>query len=154
MGKLKERLLVLLRSGPGTRLLLVLFAVLVIAIIFIGLHDTPGYVLGYLATAILFLVMVRGWRSIKSYVILALATFCIGVFLSALDVEVIMRIAVWNWGPAALYSPPMHIIDAIINYLVMFGGPVGLVFGFVGALVLGILRLVGLRKAEQAEGNT
>jgi hypothetical protein len=142
MKGLRQRVADLLRSGPGTRLLLALFAVLVITVVFIGLNDTPGYVVGYLATAIIFLVIVRGWRSIKNYVILFLATFCIGIFLSGFYVEVISRIAVWVWGSGALSSLPMHIIESIISNLILFAGPMGLAFGLVGILALSVLRIV------------
>jgi hypothetical protein len=154
VARIKERLLALLRSGPGVRLLLALAAVLIIAIIFVGLDDTSGYVLGYLATAILFLVMIRHWRSIKSFIFLALATLGIGVVISGLYVEVLSRIALWMWGPGALASAPLRIIESIISIIIIFAGPIGLIFGFLGALILGILRLAGLRKQERIAGNT
>jgi hypothetical protein len=151
MRRITTKIAALWCSGTATRLLLLLFGLLVVSIVLIGLDDTPGYTLGYIATAVIFLVMVRRWRSIKNYVILMLATFCIAVFLSAIDVEVITRIAVWNWGPDALYSPPMRIIDAVINYLITFGGPVGLAYGFTGALVLAVIRLVRPKREQAAD---
>jgi hypothetical protein len=144
--RIKRRILILFRSGPGTRLLLVLFAVLLISVVFIGLNDVPGYVLAYLATTVIFVVMVRRWRSVKNYFILLLATACGIIFLSFLYVEVISRIALWVWGPAALESTPMHIIESVIANLMLFAGPVGLVLGFFGTLALGVRRLVKLRK--------
>jgi hypothetical protein len=143
---IRRRTLVLFRSGPGTRLLLVLFAVLLVSVVFIGLNDVPGYVLAYLATTVIFVVMVRGWRSIKNYVILLLATVFAIIFLSFLYVEVISRIALWLWGPAASESTPLRIIEWVITNLMLFAGPVGLVLGFFGTLTLGIWRLVKLRK--------
>jgi hypothetical protein len=152
--RLKDKVMVLLRSGPGTRLLLVLFAALVLGVIFVGLQDTPGYILGYLATAVIFLVMVRGWRSVWSFVILILASFFGAVLFSGLYVEVISRIAVWFWGFGALNSAPMRIIEAIIANVILFAGPMGLAFGFAGALILGILRLRRLRTRERVAGDT
>jgi hypothetical protein len=146
VARIRRKTLVLFRSGPGTRLLLVLFTVLLVSVVFIGLNDVPGYVLAYLAATVIFVVMVRGWRSIKNYVILLLATAGAIIFLSFLYVEVISRIALWLWGPAASGSTPLRIIEWVITNLMLFAGPVGLVFGFFGTLTLGIWRLVNLRK--------
>ncbi len=154
MDKVKTRILSLLRFGLGTRLLLSLFGVLVIIIIFIGLDDIPGYTLAYLATAVIFLIMVRGWRSIKNYVILLLGSFCGVIFLSFLDVVVIAGLACWIWGPEVVGSTPLRVIDWIIGNIVLFGGVVGLAYGFIGVLVLGILRLVRPKKHDRATNQT
>jgi hypothetical protein len=140
--RVKRSLPVLLRSGLATRLLLILFAVLAVSVVFVGLNDTPGFILAYLATTVIFVILVRRWRSIKNYVILFLATFCIGVFLSGLYMEVISRLAVWLWGIGALDSLPLRIIEWIISYVIIFAGPVGLAFGFFGTLALSVWRLV------------
>lgn len=154
MAKIVRKLLALLRSGPGTRLLLLLFVVLVCGVIFLGLTDVPGYILGYLATAIIFYLLVRRWRSVWSFVILMLASFAGTVFLAFLYVEVISGIAVFFWGPAAPDSAPMRIIDAIIGNFMLFAGPTGLAFGFIGTLGLGIRRLLGLRPRERVADDT
>lgn len=148
MARMGRKVMALLRSGPGTRLLLLLFAALVIGVIFVGLRDPPGYILGYLATAVIFLLAVRGWRSIWSFVILMLASAAGIIFLAFLYVEVISRIAVWFWGPGAPDSLPMRIIEAVIANVMLFGGPVGLVLGFAGALGAAVLRLLRLRGRE------
>jgi biotin transporter BioY len=152
--RIKKRILVLLRYGPGTRLLLALFAVLFISVVFIGLDDTPGYVLAYLETAILFAVFVRGWRSVKKYILLLLGTVCGIIFLSFLYIEVISRFAVWRWGAGALDSLPLGIIEWIITYVMLFAGPVGVVLGFFGALALGIERLVKMRRRAGVADHT
>lgn len=154
MARIRDRLITLLRSGPGTRWLLILFAVLVLGVIFAGLQDTPGYILGYLATAVIFLVMVRGWRSVWSFIALMLASFAVAVFLAFLYVEVISRIAIFFWGAGAPDSTPMRIIEAVIANLMLFAGPVGLVYGFIGALLLGVWRLLRLRARERFAHDT
>lgn len=154
VARIKQRLLVLFRSGPGMRLLLVLFGMMVVTVVFIGLDDIPGYVLAYLATSILFVMLVHGWRSIKNYVILLLATLCGIIFLSFFYVEVISRFVRWLWGVGALESTPMRIIEWVISNVMLFVGPVGVVFGFFGALILGIRRLVKPRKRADLAGHT
>ena len=154
MARVKDRAIALLRSGPGTRILLGLFAALVLGVVFVGLQDSPGYILGYLATAVIFLLLVRGWRNAWSFVVLALVVFLAAVLFSGLYVEVITRVAVWFWGPGALDSTPMRIIEAIVTNVILFAGPVGVVFGFAGALALGIWRLFKLRTRERVADDT
>jgi hypothetical protein len=151
---LKDRAIVLLRSRPGTRLLLALFAVLVAGVIFVGLKDPPGYILGYLATAVIFFLMVRGWRSARNFVILVLATVVSCILISGLYVEVVTRIAEWAWGPGVADRTPMRIIEAIITYLLLFGVPVGLAFGIGGAIIVGIRRLLRSRVHEPVTHDT
>jgi hypothetical protein len=152
--KIKGSLLDLLHSGSGVRLLLVIFALLVISIIFVGLNDVPGYVLGYLASSILFLILVRRWRSIKNYVILLLASICGIIFLSFFYVEVISRIAVWLWGPGTPDGLPMRIIEVVVSNIMLFAGPVGVAFGLGGAVLLGVLRIFGVDKQEHPVDGT
>jgi hypothetical protein len=151
MAKIGQKFMAVLRSGPGTRLLLLLFLALVIGVVFVGLTDAPGYILGYLATVVIFILIVRGWRSVWSFVILMVGSFAGGVLLSGLYVEVISRVAVYFWGPGAPVSLPMRIIETIVANIILFAGPVGLVFGFAGALGLGIFRLLRLRTRPLAD---
>jgi hypothetical protein len=151
---LKEKAMALLRSRPGTRLLLALFAVLVVGVIFVGLQDPPGYILGYLATAVIFLIMVRGWRSPWNFIILVLAIVVGCILLSGLYVEVITRIAVWAGGPGALDKTAMRIIEAVITNLILFSVPVGIVFGVGGAIIVGIRRLLRPRAREPVTHDT
>ena len=144
--RVKRRLLALFHSGRGTRLLLVLFALLLVSVVFVGLNDVPGYTLAYLATAVLFVAVMRGWRSFKSYLALLLGSAAGIIFLSFLYIEVISRFALRFWGAGALDSLPMHVIESIFTCMILFAGPVGLVFGLFGTLGFGIRRLVRLRK--------
>ena len=145
-------------SPPGNRLrtviLLAVFVILVIGILVIGLNDAPGYILGYLATAVLFFTFTRGWRKIKSFIILfALTLFCI-FFLSFLYVEVIYRLAEWIGGTSALNDAPMAVITMVTTYVILFGGPVGMFAGIAGTATLGIYRLISRRKRKKTADTT
>ena len=150
----RQRLLALVRFGLGTRLLLALFAVLVVAVVFIGLNDTPGYILGYLATTVIFMVPVRRWRAMKSYVYLFLASFFGIIFLSFFYVEVISRLAAWIGGVGSLQGTPLKIIEWLFTYIILFGGPVGMTYGFVGTVILGTVRLAESRSRRRAASQT
>jgi hypothetical protein len=145
-------------TPPGRHLitivLLAVFLVLVIGILFIGLNDAPEYILGYLATTVLFFIFIRRWRKIKSFIILfAVTLFCI-LFLSLLYVEVVCRLAEWIGGITALNSAPMAIITMVITYVILFGGPVGMFAGIAGAATLGIFRLISHRNRKKTADNT
>lgn len=135
------RLSALLRPRQGTRLLLALFCVLVIAVIVIGLDDLPGYILGYLATTVIFFMATRTWRSLKRFLILFAVSFVGAIFLSFLYVEVICRLAAVIGGSQALQSTPIRIIQLIITYIILFAVPVGMFIGIVGSLILSVRRI-------------
>jgi hypothetical protein len=137
-----------------TSILLAVFCVLVIGVVFIGLDDVPGYILGYLATTIIFYIAVRGWRTIKRFLILFVVTILGAIFLSFLYVEVISRIAIMIGGAGALESTPMEVIEAIITYLILFATPVGILMGIVGSIILGIRHFTAPRGRNSGAGST
>lgn len=143
---------------PGNRrvtiILLVVFVILLISVLVVGLNDAPGYILGYLTTAVLFFTVSRNWRKIKSFIILFAATFFGILFLSLIYVEVIYRLAEWIGGIEALYSTPMEIITTVFNYVILFGGPVGMLVGILGTMTLAIFRLVSLKKHRKITHTT
>jgi hypothetical protein len=139
----------LLKRGQATRLLLALFCVLVIGVIFVGLVDLPGHILGYLATTVIFFMATRTWRSIKSFLILFAVSFFSAIFLSFFYVEVVCRLAGVIGGISALHSTPVSIIQLIITYIILFAVPVGMFIGIVGSLVL-IVRRISLRALKSA----
>ena len=133
----------------ATIILLAVFMVLLICVLVIGLNDAPGFILGYVTTIVLFFTITRNWRKIRSFIILFAASL-FGIFLlSLLYVEVIHRIAEWLGGIDALHGTPMDIFTMVITYIILFGGPVGMLAGIVGTVTLGVFRLVSLKKRRK-----
>jgi len=120
---------------------LLIFGVLVIAIIFIGLDNIPGLVLGYLATTVLFVAMTYTWRKIRNFIILFFVSLLGIFFLSFLYMEVIYRFAYVIGGVNALQSTFIIVINMIISNVILFAGPVGMLVGIVGSLVLFVRRI-------------
>ncbi len=137
-----------------TGILLAVFCVLVIGVVFIGLNDVPGYILGYLATTIVFYIAVRGWRTIKRFLILFAAAILGAIFLSFLYVEIISRIAIMVGGAGVLESAPMQVIEVVITYIILFATPLGILTGIVGSITLGIRRLATPRDENSDAGST
>jgi hypothetical protein len=138
----------------GTGILLTVFGVLIISVVFVGLDDVPGYILGYLATSIIFYIAVRGWRTVKRFLILFVVAILGAIFLSFFYVEVISRIAIIIGGAGALESTPMEVIEAIITYLILFATPVGILMGIVGSITLGIRRFTAPSGRNSGAGST
>lgn len=138
MKKLRQIMTVLAGLWPGNRILLGVFLALVIAVIFVGLNDLLGYILGYLATAVIYLMATRGWRRARNFLVLLGASFFGMIFLSFWYVEVIGRLAVAVGGEGAIETLPVHVLEMFFTYVILFGGATGIVFGLVGAAILGI----------------
>lgn len=141
-------------SRRGTIILLAVSVILVISVLIIGLNDAPGYILGYLATIVLFFTITRNWRKIKSFIILFSVSLVGIFFLSFLYVEVIYRLAEWIGGINALHGVPMDIITTVITYVILFGGPVGMFAGIAGMVTLGVFRLISLRNRKKIAHTT
>ena len=124
------------RRRRETWVLLAIFVVLVVAVIIVGLDNILGYILGYLATTVLFFTATRRWRRIRRFLILLAASFLGIIFLAFLYVEVICRLAVIIGGAAALESLQMRIVQMVITYVILFAGPAGMFFGLAGSLAL------------------
>ena len=149
-----NKLSALIKSNHGTLALLVIFCALVISVLFVGLDDVPGYVLGYLATTVLFSMVTRNWRTLRRFLILFSVSLIGIIFLSFLYVEVICRIAVMVAGVSVLQSPLLRIIEMIIAYVILFAGPVGMFVGIVGVITLGIIRLTAVGSRNSAANST
>lgn len=141
-------------SRRGTIILLAVFVILVISVLIIGFNDAPGYILGYLATTLLFFTITRHWRKIKSFLILFGFSLFGVFFLSFLYVEVIYRLAEWIGGINALHGVPMAIITMVITYVILFAGPVGMFAGIAGTVTLGIFRLISLKNRQKIARTT
>jgi hypothetical protein len=153
MPKIKKRLSALAGFWQRSRISLVVAALLVIAIVFIGLHDV-GMILGYLATAIVMLELTRRWRKTRYFVILFCASFLGIIFLAFLHEEVVAPLVSLFTGAAANESLGFRIFSDVISLVMIFVGVMGIVIGIAGTLILGILRLVGLRNRRRTEANT
>ena len=149
-----NKLSALIKSHHGTLALLMMFCVLVISVLFVGLDDVPGYILGYLATTVLFSIVTRNWRTVRRFLILFSVSLIGIIFLSFLHVEVICRIAVMVAGVSVLQSPLLGIIEMIITYVILFAGLVGMFVGIVGVITLGIIRLTVVRSRNSAANST
>ena len=135
-----DTLTTLIRRRLGISALLI-FGVLVIAIIFIGLDNIPGLVLGYLATTVLIVALTHAWRKIRNFIILFFVSLVGIFFLSFLYMEVIYRLAYVIGGVNALQSTFMSVIHMIISNIILFAGPVGMLVGIVGSLILFVRRI-------------
>ncbi len=149
-----NKLSALIRLNHGTLALFIIFGALFISVLFIGLDDVPGYILGYLATTVLFFLLTRNWRTVRRFLILFAVSLIGIIFLSFLHVEVICRVAVMVAGVSVLQSPLLGTIEVIITYIILFAGPVGMFFGIVGAITLGIMRLTAMRSRNTAANST
>ena len=98
-------------------------------------------VLGYLATTVLFVAMTYTWRKIRNFIILFFVSLLGIFFLSFLYMEVIYRFAYVIGGVNALQSTFIIVINMIISNVILFAGPVGMLVGIVGSLVLFVRRI-------------
>ncbi len=154
MKKIAKNISSLMKFRPSTRIWLTVFLMLVIGVVFVGLNDVPGYILGYLATAVLYIMATRTWHTIKRFLILFAISLVGIIFLSFFYVEVISRLAVMIDGDRALQGAPLRVIEIMFTYVILFAGAMGMVYGIVGTLVLGVLRLATLRSHKNITANT
>ena len=153
MPKIKKRLSALAGFWQRSRISLVVAALLVIAVVFIGLHDV-GMILGYLATAIVMLELTRRWRKTRYFVILFCASFLGIIFLAFLHEVVVAPLVSLFTGTAANESLGFRIFSDVISLVMIFIGVMGMVIGLAGTVILGIIRLIWLRNRGKPEANT
>jgi hypothetical protein len=143
----------LMGSRRATIALFSVFFLLVLVVLVIGLNNVAGIICGNLAVGILYLVMTRHWRRMRSFVILFFAcVFCV-VLLSAIYVEVIIRLAVWIGGEGAVDNMVFRVVHFIVSNVILLACPSGMLVGIIGASTLGIIRLFSLRKEKTASGT-
>lgn len=153
MPKVKEKLSALGRVWRQGRVSWVLAALLVIGVIFLGLHDT-GLILGYLATTIIIVELTHRWRKIRYFIFLFVASFLSAIFLAFLHEEVVSPLVRLFTGAAAVQSRGFRIFSDAVSLAIIFAGVMGVVIGMAGTLILGIIRLVRLRNRGRPEANT
>jgi len=125
--------------------LLILFVVLVVCIVFVGLDNATGIIIGWMATTSLITVVAHKWRKIWHFLILLAASIAGAIFLAFIYVEVALPLAEWIWGISASESTPWRIFHVIVSNIILLFTPVGIVIGLGGTIWLGISRLVALR---------
>ncbi|MBN1176926.1 MAG: hypothetical protein JXA51_04520 [Dehalococcoidales bacterium] len=144
--KITQRLLMLKNSRLTTRVLLGLFAALIVCTIFVGLDNATGIIIGWFAITFLVTAVVRNWQKIWYFLALLFVAVLGAIFLSFLYMEVALPLAGWIWGPDASQSVPWRIFHVIITNIILLFTPVGIIIGLVGSVWLGITRLAGTRK--------
>jgi hypothetical protein len=150
---MKQKLSALVRFWRRSRISLVLFIFLVIGVVFAGLHDV-GIVLGILAGMVIMIELSRRWRRIRNFIILFLASFFGIILLSFLDAGVVKPFVRLLGGTGAVRGTGFEVFNQIISLIILFFGTAGLIAGFFGTIILGILRLVLWRNRHRTEANT
>jgi hypothetical protein len=139
-----------LGSRRVTVSLFALAFILILVIVVIGLNNVIGLILAYITVTVLFLILTRKWRRIRSFVILFFVALLSIFLLSFLYVEVIYRLTVVFGGTEALQSMGFRAVHFIISNLILLGCPPGMFVGLVGTSALGIVRLSSIRKKKHA----
>jgi hypothetical protein len=135
------------------RLSLAVAGILIVSVVFYGLHDR-GMILAYVATAIIMAEITYRWRKIRYFLFLALAAFLSAIFVSFLHEVVVLPLVRILLGPGALNSTGVRVFHDAVSLWVLFPGLMGIVFGVVGTIVLGIARLVGLITRDRTAHGT
>jgi hypothetical protein len=151
---MKKKLLAIFRLSKLTRILLIIFVVLVICVAFMGLDNATGLATGWVATLTLLAIWTYRWRKIRYFLILGVASFAGIIFLAFLHEEVVYRLARWIGGADAPESVPLEIYHQITSLIIFFFGPMGIFAGIVGAAVLFIIRLKTLLHTKKVHENT
>jgi hypothetical protein len=137
-----------------TRILLAVFFVLVISLVFNGMDNEQGIILGWLAAAVLLTELTRRWRNPLYFFLLSVGSFAGAIFLSFLHEEVVYPLVEWLGGAGALQSLPMKIFHEAISFIILFFTPTGIVIGLLGAAILLIIRLLSRFHRRRVPGKT
>jgi hypothetical protein len=140
----------LMGSRRATIALFSVFFMLVLVVLIIGLNHTAGIICGNLAVSMLYIVMTRRWWRIRKFIILFFVSMLSIIILSALYVEVIVRLSVWVGGEGAVENTAFRVVHFIISNLILLACPSGMFVGLIGASTLGIIRISSLRKKKTA----
>jgi hypothetical protein len=151
---MKAKLAALIHLSRVTCILLAVFCVLVISVVFVGLDNAPGIILGWLATTVLITELTRRWRKVRNFLILGFASFVGAILLSFIYQVVAYPLAGILGGDAALQSRALDVFHEAISLLILFVTPVGMFIGVVGAVTLVILRLIALLSKKSVSSGT
>ncbi|HTY81981.1 MAG TPA: hypothetical protein VMB24_04295 [Dehalococcoidales bacterium] len=134
-------------------LLLVLAGLLIISVIFYGLHDR-GMIIAYVATAIIMAEIVYRWRKITYFLWLAVGAFVSSIFLSFLHEVVVIPLVRLLLGGGGLNSFGVRIFHDFVSLWVLFPGIMGIITGLLGMLILAIFKGVGLISGNRSRNLT
>ncbi len=145
MEKVKQVASALAGFWKRSRIPLILAVILVIAVVFIGLHDV-GIILGYLATAIVMVELTRRWRKIRYFITLFFASFLGIILLAFLHEEAAIPLAGFFTGAGQPENPAFRLFSDIVSLAMIFIGGMGMVIGIAGTFILGVWRLARMGK--------
>lgn len=154
MTGIKEKLAPILAFLRRNRWYLIWLVALTLCIVFAGLDNPTGIVLGWVAVTILFLVLFRKWRRPRYFLFLLAASFFGAIFLSLIYVEVAQRLAQWIGGPDATNGFAWRVFHGIVSNIMLLGTPPGIFFGFFGFVIFGIVNIVNLVKRKRTSDGT
>ena len=152
MRKIKEILSAAGRFWQRGRISLIIAAALVVAIVFVGLHDV-GIILGYIAATLIMVEVTRRWRRIRNFIVLFFSSFFGMILLAFLHEEVVAPLIGLVTGAAAQENLGFRIFSDAVSLVILFFGPVGLFIGFIGTVALSVWRLAALVKRRKASGG-
>ena len=118
-------------------LLLAVAGILIISVVFYGLHDR-GMIIAYCATAIIMFEITYRWRQLKYFLWLALGAFFSSIFLSFLHEVVVIPLVRMFLGSRALNGLGFRIFHDAVSLWILFPGIMGLLTGIFGMIALGI----------------
>lgn len=149
MQKIKQKLSRLRNFRLAARVLLALFGALIICVIFVGLDNSTGIILGWLAAAALIMSVAHKWRKIWYFLILLAGSIVGAIILSALYMEVALPLAGWFGGVNVTQGVAWRVFHVVVSNVILLFTPMGIIIGIVGTIWLGILRLVALRERSR-----
>ena len=152
--KIRDKISSLPRLLRRNRPYVVSFVILVLSAVLIGLDNPTGIILGWLAVTVLLVAMARKWRKPWYFLILLFSSFVGAIFLSFLYMVVAKPLAEWIGGINAMDSAAWRVFHVIISNLILLVVPIGMLFGAVGFIIMGIFRLFTLiRRSRAADGT-
>lgn len=143
-----------MRSSRLTRWLLVLFFLLIITVVFVGLDNVTGMLIGVGAATILLAALTHRWRKARYFIILCFSSFAGAVFLAGIQEEIVYPLAYLIGGDEALKTQSLRLYNEITSFVIFFFAPAGIVIGFLGGTILGIIRLAGVRNPRNTTSGT
>jgi hypothetical protein len=153
MRKAREIFTAVFRAWQRYHLSLVIAALLIICVVFFGLHDL-GMILAYIATAIIIVDLTYRWRKIRYFFFLTLGAFVSAIFLSFLHEVVVKPLVRMMLGEAALAGPGFRIFSDAVSIYILFIGIMGILLGIAGMAVLAVSRLIGLLTRDKSARGT
>jgi uncharacterized membrane protein len=133
---------------------LVSCVILVLSAILIGLDNPTGIIVGWLAVIVLLVSMSTRWRTPWYFLILMASSFLGAIFLSFLYMIIALPLAEWISGPGVTDTNAWRVFHMVISNLILLFVPMGLFFGAVGFVVLGLFRLFRAIRPKRNRNST